>query len=818
MNAKQLIQADYLQEADRLFGGLGLWMYRHKFVVFLVAIALLVTGAYFATKLRADNSLSSYFNPGDVAYHAYLEYQDEFGSDEVAYLLYSVPKSAHGPFDLDAMQRIATLTEDIEYEVPFVKEVTSLTNVEFITADGDFLEIHELALDMPEDQAGLVERGLAMMGKPSYRGSIIDDDALHGAIIIEMTKSSTDELDLLRLDPEGGNGIENLYPQVSAYKIEEILARPEYQDIEFRWSGDVPMNTAYNVIMGNESVTLSLLTLALVTVIALVCFRMQLLGVVGPLSVVVLGLVLTVGFMGLFGIKMSIMFLIAPTLIIAIGVAQSVHLITEFNILRSQGVDRKNAVKQALEHVAMPCLLAAVTTATGFMVMAGSELRALSELAVYLGAGVLLTFVASITVMVCLMSLGNPAPRVPSALGEGTRKKEDVLHRVLDKVATMNKRRPVALVLVFCGIIAGAVGGMGKLHVGFNFLDEFKPHVQFRQHTEYIQGVMGGMLNLVFIYDAGEAEGVKRQDVLAHLEEFQAYADQSPIVKKSYSLVDILKDINQSFHGDDPAYYHLPDSDELIAQYLLMYEISGGEELQDFLSGDYSQTTLELRVDITDSPRIAELVDELQVYLAENPVNMDVRATGMGLLWVKMAEYIATSQLWGYGLAFSIIALVLCLAYRSVKVGLLAMIPNLFPVVLALGLMGWQDIHLDYFRLLIATVAIGIAVDDTVHITSRMRSEFLRCGNYEQAIRRSLLTTGRALVVTTIVLTLSFLVFWVSDMEVLTSFGTLLALTMVAALIADLFFLPCLVLLLKPFGPESQPDSTANMADPAYSH
>ena len=816
MNAKQIIQYDYLREADRIFGALGFWMYGHRLMVLMLAIALLVTGAYFATQTRTDNSLSSYFDPDDTAYAAYLDYQDEFGSDEVAYLLYSVPKSSHGPFDLDAMQRIAKLTEDLEYEVPFVKEVTSLSNVEFITADGDFLEIHELALEMPEDQLALLARGRAMMGKPSYRGAIVDDEAAHGAIIIEMTRSSTDELDLLRLDPEGGDGIDNLYPQVAHHKILEILSRADYAGIDFRWTGDVGMNTTYNELIGSESVLLVLLTLAVVIPVAFVCFRMQLIGLVGPLAVVVLGMVLTLGFMGLLGFKIGIMFLIAPTLLIAIGVAQSVHLITEFNMLRSQGADRKTAVKQTLEHVAMPCLLAAFTTATGFMVMAGSQLRALSELALYLGAGVMLTFLASITVMVCLMSLGNPEPRRPLVSSKANRNRPDAFHRFLDKVSALNKRRPITIVLVFCVLIGGAILGVSKLRVGFNFLDEFKPHVAFRQHTDYVQDVMGGMLNLVYVYDSGEAEGAKSKEVLAHIEAFQSYADTSPIVKKSYSLVDILKDINQSFHGDDPAYYRLPDSDALIAQYLLMYEISGGEELADFLSGDHGQTTLELRVELTDSHRIWELTEDLQGYLTEHPLDMAPKTTGMGLLWVKMAQYIATSQLWGYGLAFSIIALVLCLAFRSVKVGLLAMIPNLFPVVLALGLMGWQEIHLDYFRLLIATVAIGIAVDDTVHITSRMRSEFLRCGNYEQAIRQSLLTTGRALVITTIVLSLAFLVFWASEMAVLTSFGTLLTLTMVAALVADLFLLPCLVMLLKPFGPERETDE--GIADPALSH
>lgn len=804
---------DYLQKADRLFGRLGLWMYKHKLIVLCAAFLLLGAGLYFATQARTDNSFDTFFVATDPTYSAYMTYQDEFGSDEVAYILYSVPRSDHGPFELDAMRRIAQLTEALEYEVPFVKEVTSLSNVEFITADEDFLEIHELALDMPEDQDTLLQRRGAMMKKPSYRGSLVDDEATHGAIILEMTVTSSDPLDAIRLDPEGGDGLANLYPQAPNHKILEILARPEYRGIEFHWSGDVAMNTAYNEVIEYESTLLTLLTIGLVSVIALICFRFQLLGLVGPLTVVILGLILTVGFMGLAGYKVGALFLIAPTLLTAIGVAQSVHLITQFNLLRARGLERREAVMQTLEHVALPCLLAAVTTATGFLVMAGSNLRALAELAVYIGAGVLLTFIASITVMVCYMSMGGDSRREradPAAQDSG------LLFHFLRWVADINLKRPVAILVVFGTVLAGCFAGITRLHVGFNFLEEFKPHTEFRQHTDYVQGVMGGILNVVFIYDAGETDGVKRYQILSHLEGLQRFAETSPIVKKTYSVVDILKDVNQSFHGDDPAYYRLPENDELIAQYLLMYEISGGDELEDYLSGDYRRSTLELRVDLTDSPRIRALVEKLEQYLAENPLpGAEIEITGIGMLWIKMAEYIAQSQMRGYLLAFTIIALILCLAFRSVKVGLLAMVPNLFPVILVMGTMGWQGMILDYFRLLLATVAIGIAVDDTVHITTRIRKNFLQCGNYAEAIRTSLMSVGRALVITTVILTLSFLVYLASDLAVLSSFGVLLAVTMITALLADLFLLPALILVVKPFGPEQLAPEPVGQSQPA---
>jgi predicted RND superfamily exporter protein len=181
-----------------------------------------------------------------------------------------------------------------------------------------------------------------------------------------------------------------------------------------------------------------------------------------------------------------------------------------------------------------------------------------------------------------------------------------------------------------------------------------------------------------------------------------------------------------------------------------------------------------------------------------------------------MGDYIAQSQIQGYLLAFTFIAGILCLAFRSLKVGMLAMIPNLFPVILILGAMGAIGMNLDYLRMLLATVAIGIAVDDTVHMTSRIRKEFLRCRNYEQAISIGLLSVGRPVMITSIILSLSFLVYLASDMAVLAGFGILLSVTVVTALLADLFLLPALLLVFKPFGAESeQPISLPHATTPA---
>jgi len=224
-----------------------------------------------------------------------MEYLDDFLSDEVTYILYRAPNKALGPFDIDTMRTIAQLSETLETEVPFARDVTSLTHVELIQADGDFLSIDEMAIDFPETQAELLRLRDEVFNQPLYIGSLIDETLEYAAIIIDMERTSTDPLADIIYEADKGEGLDNLYPQVSNTKVREILARPEYQGIEFILSGDVVMNAAYNEILGTEATMILMATLVLVVILAWLLFRATWVGILGPISVVLLSVVLTVG-------------------------------------------------------------------------------------------------------------------------------------------------------------------------------------------------------------------------------------------------------------------------------------------------------------------------------------------------------------------------------------------------------------------------------------------------------------------------------------------------------------------------------------------
>lgn len=794
-----------VDRVDAAFSAIAQWSITYRRVVIIAAISLLAIGLYFASKARPDNSIEAYFDKSDPAYIAYMDYLEDFLSDEVSYIIYRAPQAPYGPFNIDIMRKVATLSEALRTEVPFVRDVTSLTDVEIIQAEGDFLSVDEMRVNFPENQAQLLSLRDSEFMQPLYIGYLVDANAEYAAIILDMERTSTDPLSKLIYKPEDGEGIANLYPQVSDAKIREILARPEYRDISFAISGDVAMNSAYNYLLGSDTSYILLATLALIVVLSLLLFRVTLLGMVGPISVVLLSVVLTVGVIGALGWDIGLFFAMIPTLLCAVGVAQSVHILLAYQQAYSHGLNRNQAVKAALTKVGGPCFMAALTTASGFLVMAVSELRGIQEMAVYSSIGVLLTFLLSITLLVVFLARDTKVDETSNHTAKPMAINPTVI-AIVHKVIAINARHSRAIIIVSALLLTGALVGVSKLRIDFNFLTEFKPHVEFRQHTELAEKVMGGILNMTYIVDTHRPDGIKDKAVLQAIDAFQHFAEQHPLVKQSYSPVDVLKDLNKSFNGDQPSFYQLPTQQDLIAQYFLVYEVSGGEDLSNFVYPDFSRAVIELRVEMTDASKINALVHLLDTYLQDHPIpNASVRKTGIGLMWVRIAEYIGNTQLLSYSLVFAMVAVFMCISFGSIKVGLLSMIPNLTPVIVTLGLMGWFNVHLDYMKLLLATIAIGIAVDDTIHLVTRYRNHFLRLGNYRQALDAALLDVGPALIITSLILVGSFSSYYFSNTTILASFGGLLSGAITMALLADLFLMPVLILALKPFGPEFTP-------------
>ncbi|MFA9471798.1 MAG: RND family transporter, partial [Deltaproteobacteria bacterium] len=711
-----------------------------------------------------------------------------------------------GAWDLGVMRQIEQLTRALEDEVPFVKDVTSLSNAEFMEgAPPDDILVYDLLTEFPETQEELFVIRDKVMKKPLYVGGLVSADSELGAVIVEMSRSSIDPVDEIRLDPDGGDGLPNLYPQVSFKAIEAILQRPEYDGIEFFHSGDVAINATYNTVLFEEDMPVLMALSFLVITLSLILVFRRPTGVIGPFMVVAFAMAVSVGVIGLIGWDIDFMFGMMPTLLIAVGVADSVHILSEFDIYQRRLGNRRDAIRRTLYLVGPPCLLTSLTTAAGFLSLSLSPVKSVAHLAVYSAAGVMAAFIASITILVVFLSFGRQTSSDASPKKVKARaRKGKALGAALQSLATFVIRFQNAILVAFAVVFVASAWGISMLTVDSNFLTEFSEKIPVRRTTQFVDDHMSGTYSIVYVFDSGEADGIKEPAVLREIERVQREAERHELVTKTYSVVDLMKDINQSFHNGDRAYYEIPDSRELVAQYLLVYEMSGGEEIRDYLSIDYARATLELRCKMTNTSRLQGIVEQIDEHLDAQPLRAStVSVTGIGALWLKFVDYITWSQIQGALIALTVVSLMMIVVFRSVKIGLLSMIPNISPVVLVLGGMGWAGVHLDYYRLLIAPVAIGLAVDDTIHLMTRYHHEFGKLGDYKKALYASMDGVGRALFITSAILVVGFLTNVFSVMDGQKSFGILLATVIAVALVADFLLMPALILWLKPFGPET---------------
>ena len=827
------------------FARIAGWSFDYRWVVLGLFAAFVGVTAHLASRVLTSSGIQSYFEDTDPHLIAYEKYREDFGSDEVSYILYDAPGYEHGPWNLEVMRKIATLTTALEDEVPFVYQVRSLVNAELLIGVEDGLEIHEIADDFPESQEAMLVARERVMSKPMLVGGLVSGDSMHAAIIVEMDASSTDPIEDLRLDPEGGDGIDNIFPTATEAVISSILERPEYAGIRFYHGGDVALDSAYYRVIWDEGRILALISMLVIGGILLASYR-SVIGTLAPLAVVQLTIMACIAFIYLVGWKLDLGFSRTPTLLTAIGVAHSVHIISEFRSRYAALRDRRAALVESVALVGVPCLMTSITTAIGFAAIGFSPIKSLSHAGIYSAVGVVGAFVLSFTLLMALLVMSRRelaglagatcavgaflalrsfgileaslAALVAGSLGIAlitrlaAHEREPArvvshsprVDRSLTGIADFSIRFRKPILIGFAALFALCFLGIPRIVVDTNWMETFSYAMPIKAITERIDGEMGGSSRTVFVFDSGESDGIMEPAVLREMERIQTIGAGHHAVRKSYSLVDILKDLNQAFHGGDPAYHVIPDSRELVAQYLLLYESSGGDEAEEYVTPDYQRASVEVRMALGPSSWASSLINEVNSELQVEPLeSTEVMVTGIGSLYDRLMDYIVWTQITSFVLAFGAIALILIGLFSSGSTGLIAMVPNLTPVALVLGIMGWSGIYLDYSKVMIAAVAMGIAVDDTIHMMTRYRHEFSRCGDYTEALRRAMLGVGRPLMITSAALVGGFLVLTFSVLNSEVSMGILLATTIITALIADFLLMPALILTFHPFGPES---------------
>ena len=749
-----------------------------------VLVAVLLLTAFFFYKMRSlkmDNSNEAFFVEEDETRITYNKFKDTFGNDELVYILIETQDF----FDPERVKLIGRLANDLEEKVPYLKDMTFLGNAEYVEGVENGIEIYDLMEDFPETPKQMEIIKKKAMAERLYLDNLISQDGKTAAIVLEMELYPENQVDARR---------------TIAPVVREILARPEYTSLEAYTVGTPIINYDIQAITAKETPSFGLMCIVLELLILLwVTRRMR--GVIAPLTVVILSVFWTLGLIGILGWTLNMLVIIIPTLLIAVGIGDSMHVIAEIQDQQQRGLGRKEAITAALALAGLPCLLTALTTAAGFFSFLATSIKPIREMGVYAAIGVIMAFVLSMVLVPIFFSFGKDKKQAMAL--NPFHNRNDLFDRMLKNIARLNLRYPRAILGMFILLMAISLVGYSLIEVESNTVKMFSTDLPIRQACDYVDSHMGGSVSVEIMLDTGKKNGVKDPAFLKQLESLQNYIDKHPLAMKTMSIVDHLKKMNQALHENRPEHYKLPETRAQVSEYLFLYETSGGEELDKQVSFNYDIARLTARTKSLDTKDVRIFMADIDQFVKEHldPV-IKVEYTGMVTMVKAISDLITSGQIRSFGVAFIAIALMMIMVLRSFKIGLISMCPNLFPVLIALGFMGSAGIYLSMSLVTFAAIIIGIAVDDTIHFFVRYRREFKRLGSYEEAVKATITTVGRPIVFTTMTLVAGFSVFALSDMGNISDFGLMAGFAILWALLADLFMAPAMLLLFKPLGAE----------------
>ena len=771
----------------------------------IIALALLATGLS-ATQLRhieIETSTESYLLRDDPARLAYDALREQFGRDEVLVTTIEPPEV----FDLEFLSTLQEMHETFEDEVPHLHRITSLINIRSVEGRGDELIVGDLLEEMPTRKAELAALRERVLSSPTYVGNIISPDGRITAIILELDSYSSegegfDALAGFDAEPAAGAGTGGsprfLTSEEGAEALEaakSIAARFAREDVVIHQAGSLLVTHELSLAMARELPVFFGGALCVMAIALWVLFRRA-----GPclisLVVVALSVVGALGTVGFAGHPFSILTQIMPSFMLAVGLGYSVHLFAIYLQRLDQGDASQQALIGALRHAGPPILMTALTTAAGlgsFRIATMPPVREFGSAALF---GVAWTLVFNLTLLPALVCT------FPTR-GRSIRRGGQAAGRWLVAIGAASARNPRKVVCGALALVLVSLHSVRSIEISTNPIKYLAPDSAMRLAHDYISTRFGGWGAVDFFIRTGEENGLYEPSVMNRLDELEAYAAEFELDGRSLgattSVLDVLRETHQALNANDPAFYAVPQDRALIAQELLLFENSGSDDLERLVDPQFQKARYSIRIPFVGGIMLYRLVQRLDEEVA--PIlapELDFDVTGTMALIGRSVGATSESLIRTYTLALAVITPLMMLLIGSLRAGLVSMAPNLLPILLTLGTMPYLDTPLDIFTMTLGCIAIGLAVDDTLHFIHGFRARLSVHGDPHRAIEETLLTTGRALLFTSIVLSVGFLVLTFSSMANLRALGGLTALSISAAFVLDILVTPALLVLVTP--------------------
>lgn len=750
------------------------WILRFRFLLVPLLIALALLAAMGAGNLHLTNDYRVFFSSENPQLLAFEQLQNTYTkNDNILFVL--APKDGR-VFKRETLAAVEWLTEE-SWQIPYSIRVDSLSNFQHTYDENDDLVVENLVEDAESLSADEIQR--------------IKEIALNEPLLVKRLVSPSADVTGVNviIQLPGENQIVET-PKAVEY-ARDIVDRFEtrYPDIDIYTTGMLMINNAFSEETRHDMATLVPM-MFVVIFIALILLLRSITATLGTFVVIILSIIMAMGLTGWLGIALTPPAAVAPQIINTLAVANGVHVLVNFLHGMRLGHSKHAAMQESLRINIQPIFLTSLTTAIGFLSMNFSDSPPFRDLGNIVAMGVGAAFIFSIFLLPGLIMM-LPVRVKPRPEAER--------HVAMDRLAefVVNNKR-----LILWGMAAltlTLIAFIPKNELNDEFVKYFDESIDFRQASDFAVEHLTGFYTIEYSLPAGEPGGISNPEFLRKVEAFAEWFRQQPGVMHVNSFTDIMKRLNMNLHSDDPDWYRLPQERNLAAQYLLLYEMSlpYGLDLNNQINVDKSAIRFSVTMENLSSNAMLSLEKRAQQWLEQNAPSMAVEGASPSLMFAHIGKRNIQSMLGGTTVALVLISIILVVALRSLRVGLVSLIPNLVPAAMAFGLWGLLVGRVGLALSVVTSMTLGIVVDDTVHFLSKyLRARREKHLNNENAVRYAFHTVGTALWVTTFVLTAGFLVLAQSSFQINAGMGMLTSITIMLALLADFLLLPTLLIHL----------------------
>lgn len=747
---------------------------RLSVVLGLLTVALISFGS---TQLTITTDLRVYFSAANPQLAALEAIESKYRENDS--LVFVVIPASGDVFEPTTLKLLHDLTE-AAWQLPFARRVASLTNYQHTRSEGDTLFTDHLLSDpnnLTTEQIANIRRIAAT--EPGMDTFLVASDASLATVNVLFSIPKDDHQSVEAIVAEG----RRLASVVSADKTVDIML-----------AGSTTNSVTLGEAVANDLVSLIGLSLGLMVVLLLVLLRSVL---ATGLVIVIIGcsVAATMGLFGWVGAVLSPTAAFVPSVVMTIAVADCVHVLVSYFVELDAGRTKHAAIREALRINLGPVFITSLTTAIGVLSLNLSDSPPYRDLGNMVAVGVVVAFMLSLTVLPAALAI-LPAPRRAAAVSG---------RFPADRLASFVTRHHRRLLWVGMLFVAAMAAQIPRNQLSERWHEYYSEQFEIRRAVDLLDERMGGVHRLFYDLETGKLDGVMDPAYQQALDAFADWFEQQPGVTATAGLHTTVKRLHQALNYDDREFFAVPKDRQTIAQYLLLYEFSlpVGETLDNRIDQDRSASRFSAVVAKTDSEQLLGLDRAATLWLTENaPMIVPASGTGLDLIFAHITHRNIYSLLLGTGLALIAISVVLALVLRSIRLGLVSLLPNLAPAVIAYGLWGSLVGHIDLALSVVICMSLGIVVDDTVHFLSKyLRARRERGLDAAAGIRYAFSTVGMALTVTSIVLVCGFALLLLSEFAPTGKTGALMALTLAIALVVDFLLLPPLLLVTDQLAP-----------------